>query len=141
MQPLSLAGCELHLHFLEFTHFSSAFTPLSFKRKMPQERVHEEQPLRCMASYYDYGPSPPALHAPTALFQPPVRRSIPGRMANYMEDRSYQAQHGYRKIEGPVHRSDDLPQAREDPSQNSAIVRQELTASLVSSEEDNLTNR
>ena len=102
---------------------------------MFKELVHEDQPLRCMTNYYDYRPSSPALHDTSGPVQPTVRRSIPGRMANYMEDRSYQAQSGYRKIEEPMQ-----PQPRKTRPQDVALVRQEHTIPLASCEDTSYIN-
>jgi len=76
-----------------------------------------------------------------ALLSPQSNTQIPGRMVNYVEDRSYQTQSGYRKIEGTIHRPRDPPQAREALSQDSAAVRQEQMMPLVSNEHDDPLNR
>ncbi|KAH6612515.1 hypothetical protein C7974DRAFT_418464 [Boeremia exigua] len=47
---------------------------------MPQDRSYEEQPLRCMANYYDHGH---ANYTTATRYQATTEGWIPSRMANY----------------------------------------------------------
>jgi hypothetical protein len=72
---------------------------------MSQKRIHEEQPLRCMANYYDYGPTSLAYNNTTDHSQSAPNRTIPGRMANYTytDINCDRDKRGYQKTEEQIH--------------------------------------
>lgn len=70
---------------------------------MSREYVFEEQPLRCMANYYDYGPTTLTSHDTATNGTNTTHRSIPGRMANYAETRFDHVRKGYRELQEHSH--------------------------------------
>lgn len=66
---------------------------------MPQERDDEEQPLRCMANYYDYGPASSTTSNTIARPTTFASRSVPDRMVNYTDIRFDRTRTGYHALQ------------------------------------------